>query len=455
MSGTVPPPPPPPPGPAPEPGRTPEPGLPPRVQRVPSAYRRSPSPTPSGSGEVQLQSMSAPDVAPTTAHAPIPPAPEPAAPVTPSEAPTQAWSAAPVAPSGAPTTAHEPIPPAPEPAAPAAPSDAPTQAWSAQPPAYQPPAQQGYAQPQAVRPQAYGQQGHGQPAYAPQPQPTQQPTHQPAHQQPQPTQRQPAVHPQPAAYAPGAYAPGAPAAGGGDWWGDQWNGASAQPPQQIPPGGYAASAQTYAAAPAAAPPAPPAPAGNGNGREPRKRRGLTPGWIAFIAVDALLLIVAVVFAIQIFGDSPSTDPAGPGAGAQATQGTGEQGDDATQDGGAAADAEVLAEFASPSRNITCQITSAGASCGIAELNQQPAPVEGCDGTTGYVVALDGEGQVSLPCVPTAEQPKKAGGGMDVLEYGDSITEGDYTCSSADTGMSCTYDPSGRGFSLARAGIGRF
>jgi hypothetical protein len=166
----------------------------------------------------------------------------------------------------------------------------------------------------------------------------------------------------------------------------------------------------------------------------------------------------VVFAIQIFGgDSPSMEPAAPGTAAEATQGAGEQGDDdATQDEeDQASDAEVLAEFASPSRNITCQITSAGASCGIAQLNQQPAPVEGCDGTTGYVVALDAEGQVSLPCVPASEQPKKAAKRMAVLEYGDSITEGDFTCSSADTGMSCTYDPSGRGFSLARAGIGQF
>ncbi len=259
-----------------------------------------------------------------------------------------------------------------------------------------------YGQPAPVQPHAYGQHGYGQEAYAP---------------------------PQP----------------------------------QVPPGGYAAgpaygaAGPAYAEAPAAhpaAPPAPPGPGGPGGGRSRRGR--LTPGWIAFIAVDALLLVVAVVFAVQVFGGgSPGTHEAGAGPGAQAGQESGEQ-DGAGDDGSdGPAEAEVLAQFASPSRNITCEITTAGASCGIAELDKQPAPVEGCDGTTGYVVALDGDGRVSLPCVPSSEQPEKASEDADVLEYGESITEGDYTCSSAETGMSCTYDPSGRGFSLARAGIGTF
>ncbi len=419
MSGTVPPPPPPPPGRAPEPEGTPEPGVPPRIQRVPSAYRMPPSISPSGSGEVPVQRVPAPDVAPTAAHRPIPPAPEPTTPATPTS------------PSS--------------PASPSPPADAPTQAWAV-PPAGQQPVH-GYGQQPYPQHHGYGQPGYGQAAYS------------------QPTQQQPG------AQAPGAYAPGVAATGAqaGAWWGDQWNGAAAQPPQQVPPAGYGAGGPAYAAAgaapvPAAAHPGPAGAAGGtaggrGGGKDGRTRRGgLTPGWIAFIAVDALLLVVAVVFAFQIFGGgSPRMDEAGPGAGAQAGQEAGDQGEDAAGDEQAddAADAEVLARFASPSRNITCQITSAGASCGIAELDQQPAPVEGCDGTTGYVVALDGEGQVSLPCVPSSEQPKKAPGSADVLEYGESVTEGDYTCSSAETGMSCTYDPSGRGFSLARAGIGTF
>jgi hypothetical protein len=290
--------------------------------------------------------------------------------------------------------------------------------------------------PQPTAQQAPVRQGYGQPAYAAQ---TQQYAPQPAHVAP--TQHQPA-----------AYAAGAGAAGG-DWWTDRWSGGAPQPqpqaqPQQEPhaaAGGYGGQ-QAYAAAPAQEPPGP-------GGRQ--RRRGLSPGWIAFIAVDALLIIVAIVFAVQIFGGEPlRSNEAGAGASESAAAPQGDA-SPAPSDAASPAPAEVLAEFASPSRNITCQITSAGASCGIAELDQQPAPVEGCDGTTGYVVSIDGQGQVALPCVPSSDQPKKAGGNMDVLEYGETLTEGDFTCSSSENGMQCQYDPNGRGFSLARAGIGTF
>lgn len=48
-----------------------------------------------------------------------------------------------------------------------------------------------------------------------------------------------------------------------------------------------------------------------------------------------------------------------------------------------------------------------------------------------------------------EGPKK----LDELAYGESVTEGDFTCTSEQDGMYCRHDPSGNGFSLARAGIG--
>lgn len=265
--------------------------------------------------------------------------------------------------------------------------------------------------------------------------------------------RVPSAHRMPPSFSPSAPAAyGQPAPAAPQAYGQH---AYAAAPAARPAPAAAAAGPVPAAHPA--PAAQPAPAAGPDGGDRRRRRGrLTAGWIAFIAVDAVLLVVAVVFAVQVLGGgSASTEEPGPGAGAEAPadQDPGEQdgaGDDPSQ-----APAEVLAQFASPSRNITCEITTAGASCGIAELDQQPAPVEGCDGTTGYVVALDGDGRVSLPCVPPSEQPEKASEGADVLEYGESITEGDYTCSSAESGMSCTYDPSGRGFSLARAGIGTF
>ncbi|MCZ2261909.1 hypothetical protein [Isoptericola sp. QY 916] len=209
----------------------------------------------------------------------------------------------------------------------------------------------------------------------------------------------------------------------------------------VSPAFGAVSAPVAGGAPAAvgAPPPPPA--------APRRRRRLSAGWIAFIAVDVVLIVTMVVLAVQMFGAPSPTAPQAGGAPVASQEPSASASEEAPMQG------EVLARFAAPSKNITCSIYDDGVSCGIAQLNQQPAPMEGCDGTTGYVVTVDGEGKVAQPCVPKDQQPKAAGDDADVLEYGDSITEGDYTCTSEDTGMSCTHDPTGNGFSLARAGIG--
>lgn len=262
------------------------------------------------------------------------------------------------------------------------------------------------------------------------PQAPPQPAYQPAAQHTQ--QLPPAVPSAPPASAPPAY--------------------TAQPayaPQpSYAPAPAAAATQVqqpvYAQQPAAqagytAPPAPPAP--------PRRRRRLSAGWIAFIAVDAVLIVTMVVLAVQMFGAPSPTAPQAGGAPVASQEPAPSASEEAPMQG------EALAHFAAPSKNITCSIYADGASCGIAQLNQQPAPMEGCDGTTGYVVTVDGAGEVAQPCVPKGEQPTAATDDVDVLEYGDSITEGDFTCRSEDTGMSCTHDPTGNGFSLARAGIG--
>jgi hypothetical protein len=180
------------------------------------------------------------------------------------------------------------------------------------------------------------------------------------------------------------------------------------------------------------------------------RRRLSPGWIAFIVVDVVLIVVAGIFAFNALTGSAPQVPQGDETVAAAPS------DGATDDatGAAAADpGEQLTEFASPSRNITCQIFENAVTCGIAALEQQPAPVESCNGTTGYVVTLDAEGMVSLPCVESGDTPKKAPKKMDQVGYGESVTEGDFTCESREDGMHCQHDPTGNGFSLARAGIG--
>jgi hypothetical protein len=223
-------------------------------------------------------------------------------------------------------------------------------------------------------------------------------------------------------------------------------------PQQY---GYAPQQYAYqqASPPTGTSQAPVAPPpGKGRGRR------LSPGWIAFIVADVILIVVAVAFAVNVLGGSdgtPSTDAGGePGAVASQDPQDDAAADDAEEEAADDPGASV-AEFASPSRNISCEIFENQVSCAIAELNQQPAPVEGCDGTTGYVVTLDADGKVALPCVPGADTPTAAGDGLDEIAYGESTTEGDFTCISEQDGMYCQHDPSGKGFSLARAGVGTY
>ena len=141
-------------------------------------------------------------------------------------------------------------------------------------------------------------------------------------------------------------------------------------------------------------------------------------------------------------------------------------------------------FASESRNITCEVTDVSATCVIAQLGTQPAPVDGCDGTVGYLslrlvcrcrryrgwccrwapgrvsvggaggapLALAADGSGDQPCVPAAEQPQPAPGDTAILDYGTSKTVGPFTCDSAETGMTCRDDATGKGFTIARAGI---
>lgn len=245
--------------------------------------------------------------------------------------------------------------------------------------------------------------------------------------------------------APGApaYEPGVPAG---------YASAAPQQPQPAyhPPASAAAasaaSSREAAGAGASGPtPRPPAGRGGGNGGGGRRSDRLSPGWIAFIVVDALLVIGAIVFAISLLGggdDDPAGETTTPPA-ASATESTQET---------PPAEPTVSETFASESLNITCEVTDLSATCVIAQLGTQPAPVAGCDGTVGYKVVLGADGSVEQPCVPAAEQPQPAPDGTAVLDYGTSKTVGPFTCDSAETGMTCRDDATGKGFTIARAGI---
>ncbi|MBE7701443.1 hypothetical protein H9623_14200 [Oerskovia sp. Sa1BUA8] len=303
-------------------------------------------------------------------------------------------------------TAYQPV----QPAHPAYGQDQQATAYQPAQPAYQPPA---YQQPAYQPPPPAFAPGSGQqPGYAaPQ---------QPAPQQPAPQQQYAAQQPAPQQYAPQPqYAPQ-----------QAYQPAYTEQPQPAPPGG----------------------SGSGQGGRPGKsRRGLSPGWIAFIAVDVILVGIVIAFAINLAGGSDGAPPSeGPGTSAEAP--AAEQPEAPAEEPGPAV---ITGEsVTSPSKNITCTISEDGVSCGIAELATQPAAVDGCKGTKGYVATLTGDG-VDIPCVPSADQPKKAGNDVPVLEYDQSKEVGSYSCTSSKTGMRCTDSETGKGFNLAKAGLSSF
>jgi hypothetical protein len=183
------------------------------------------------------------------------------------------------------------------------------------------------------------------------------------------------------------------------------------------------------------------------GPSPRPR--LSNGMIAFILVDVVLVLAVVIVAFVTFR--------GPGAPSSPTA-TSTTTSSATPSATAGQDAPAPVErtgtartFASPSGNITCTIDENGARCGIANLANDPAPVEGCDGSVGHVYVVTTAGVPEVPCVPKNEKPKKAGKKVDVLGYGEVAREFGYTCTSEEAGVTCTDDTTGRGFTLARAG----
>ena len=176
---------------------------------------------------------------------------------------------------------------------------------------------------------------------------------------------------------------------------------------------------------------------------------LGPALIAFIVFDVLLVGWAVWLAVSMSSDD-STGDAAPeptaSASAPATpQPTSDAGDEPEPG---------TETVASPTGNITCAVAPSGVECGIASLGAEPAPVEGCDGSTGYVVSLTSEG-VSVPCVGADDLPAKADATIDILDYGQTVTVNNFPSDSTEAGMKCTDTSTGKGFTLARAGIKEF
>lgn len=210
------------------------------------------------------------------------------------------------------------------------------------------------------------------------------------------------------------------------------------------------------------PPPPPAPV--------KKKSALSGPLLFLIGFDVILVVIAIMVGINTFG-SPKTP--GPTASSQSQSTLSEESQTPapsesapapeTSETSAEPDEEETADeeltgvqmFASPTGNISCEISALGARCTIADLAQKPqANVGGCEGVIGQVVILSAQG-TELPCVAEQDGPNQAPSDYRKLEYGQDLWVNNYRCQSESDGVTCTDNTTNRGFSLARAGIKTF
>ena len=192
-------------------------------------------------------------------------------------------------------------------------------------------------------------------------------------------------------------------------------------------------------------------------------RKLTPAQILLIVVvSVLMLLFVILLAGRLSGgttepgaqasardvatepveeadDAADADPAAP-AGTQETQ----DDDEPTPEVSPAPDGPPE-YFRAPSGNIVCAVTVDSADCVIANFNYDPADADSCsnEGAGGHL-RVESAGS-SMPCEPIV-----VAGEASPLAYGETMTAHGYTCGSAESGITCTHDESGYGFTVARA-----
>ena len=101
-------------------------------------------------------------------------------------------------------------------------------------------------------------------------------------------------------------------------------------------------------------------------------------------------------------------------------------------------------FYSPSKNISCAVSSGGEGGAYAFCQSLQKPRS---------VTLSPQGTLKV-CNGTQCMTDGPDDAFE-LGYGDSVTVGNFTCTSLQTGMNCSVSPSGNGFELSRAALKQF
>lgn len=163
------------------------------------------------------------------------------------------------------------------------------------------------------------------------------------------------------------------------------------------------------------------------------RRPLGAGIITLIVVDAVLVVILVIMFVQ---SRPADDPGSEADGTTSADSSPDPADDAES-----------VVFASPTRNITCTIGGESAGCEIAHFMYETPTLEGCTGDVGHEIEVTADG-ARWVC-RTESPPPTPSPDIEDLDWGDSVTANGFTCTSANDGVTCAHDESGRSFSLAR------
>ncbi|WP_182113494.1 MULTISPECIES: hypothetical protein [unclassified Actinotalea] len=177
------------------------------------------------------------------------------------------------------------------------------------------------------------------------------------------------------------------------------------------------------------------------------RRGLGPGLTTFVVVDVILVVTFFILLAMSGGGGGGEPVAEPEPSPASVE------PETTPEASAPEepeDVEALPAFTLPSGNIWCSMTDTSATCTIFSFTY-PAPdlPEGCTGTAGNVLEVVVGQDPRFACVEGS--PPSPPEGTPMLDYGQGSTIGEMTCLSSRNGVFCRHNPTGDGFSLARAG----
>jgi hypothetical protein len=112
------------------------------------------------------------------------------------------------------------------------------------------------------------------------------------------------------------------------------------------------------------------------------------------------------------------------------------------------DPQLFDAFQAPSGNIACLISDEGARCDIGERSWKAPRPAGCPDAMDYgqgLTVADGDGPGTVVCAGDSTLDPSA----PVLEYGESTSVGDFTCSSEEDGVTCREDGDNRGFFISK------